>query len=69
MQKTRDLWDTLQTSTGARRQPLTIAITTAGHDVNSICYEVHEYAEKVHSGELVDPTFLPIIYSADRDDD
>lgn len=69
VQKNRDLWDTLQTSTGARAQPLTVAITTAGHDVNSICYEVHEYAEKVRSGELIDPTFLPIIYSADPQDD
>ncbi len=31
-QKTRDLWDTLTTGTGARAQPLTIVITTAGHD-------------------------------------
>ena len=31
-QPNRDLWDTLTTSTGSRRQPLTIAITTAGYD-------------------------------------
>ena len=68
-QPNRDLWDVLTTSTGARAQPLICAITTAGHDVNSICYEVHSYAQKVASGELDDPTFLPIIYAADRDDD
>ena len=43
-QRTRDLWDVLTTSTGARRQPLTFAITTAGHDRNSICWELHAYA-------------------------
>ena len=29
-QPNRDLWDVLVTSTGARSQPLTVAITTAG---------------------------------------
>ena len=43
-QRTRDLWDVLATSTGARRQPLTFAITTAGHDRLSICWELHCYA-------------------------
>ena len=36
VQKNRDLWDALTTSTGARREPLTIAITTAGYDKQSI---------------------------------
>ena len=31
----RDLYDVLKTSTGARTQPLVIAITTAGHDTSS----------------------------------
>ena len=43
-QRTRDLWDVLSTSTGARRQPLLFAITTAGFDRNSICWEQHVYA-------------------------
>ena len=68
-QPNRDLWDVLTTSTGARAQPLVVAITTAGHDVNSICYEVHEYAEQVRDGQIEDPTFLPIIYSANEQDD
>ena len=69
VQKTRDLWDVLQTSTGARRQPLTIAITTAGHDRSSICWELHEYAQGLLDGRLDDPTFLPVIYAAETDDD
>ena len=68
-QSSRDLYEVLTTSTGARAQPVVFAITTAGHDVNSICYEVHQYAKQVQSGEVDDPTFLPIIYAADRDDD
>ena len=49
-QPNRDLWDVLTTSTGSRRQPLVMALTTAGHDRASICYELHEYAEKVRDG-------------------
>ena len=65
----RDLFDVLQTSTGARTQPLVMAITTAGHDTSTICWELHEYARKVKQGEIDDPSFLPVLYSADLADD
>lgn len=65
----RELWDVLQTSMGARRQPLMLAITTAGYDRNSICWEQHEYARKITEGIVKDKTFLPIIYSAGQDED
>ena len=68
-QRTRDLWDALRTATGARRQPLMIALTTAGYDRSSVCWEVHDYACKVRDGAVDDPTFLPIIYGADPEDD
>ncbi len=63
----RDLWDVLTTSMGAREQPLTFAITTAGYDKQSLCYELHLYAEKVLDGTVIDPTFFPVIYSAQED--
>ncbi len=68
-QPSRDLWDVLATSTGARSQPLTVAITTAGFDRNSICWELHEYARKIKEGVIADDSFLPIIYAADETDD
>lgn len=68
-QPNRDLWDVLTTSTGARRQPLVVAITTAGYDRHSICWELHEYACKVRDGLIEDPSFLPVIFAADQDDD
>tara|TARA_R100000734_G_C3313080_1_gene104314 strand:- start:249 stop:1802 length:1554 start_codon:yes stop_codon:yes gene_type:complete len=68
-QKTRELFDVLTTSTGARRQPLTICITTAGYDKESICYEVHTYAQQVLSGAIKDESFLPVIFAAGKDDD
>ena len=71
VQPNRDLWDTIETSKGksGRRHPLTVAITTAGWDRNSICYEVHDYATKIRDGILDDQTFLPVIFSAKETDD
>lgn len=66
-QPNRELWDVLTTSTGARAQPLVVAITTAGYDRESICYELHEYALRVRDGIVDDPTFYPVVYSAPDD--
>lgn len=63
-QPNRELWDVLTTSTGARSQPLVFGITTAGYDQQSICFELWEYAEKVLSGVIDDPTFFTYIRSA-----
>jgi phage terminase large subunit-like protein len=65
----RDLWDVLFTSMGARWEPLMIAITTAGFDRQSICWEQHDYARRILEGHEVDPTFLPVIYAAPQDAD
>ena len=68
-QPNRELWDVLTTATGARRQPLVIAITTAGYDRESICWEQHEYARKVAEGIIEDDSFYPAIWAADEEDD
>lgn len=68
-QPNRDLVDVLTTSTGARRQPLMIHITTADYDRESICNEKYDYACKVRDGVIDDPAFLPVIYEATLDDD
>lgn len=60
----RELWDVMVTSMGARVQPLVIAITTAGTSRQTLCWEQHEYAEKVRDGVLDDSSFLPVIYAA-----
>lgn len=65
----RDLWDTLVTSTGARRQPLTVVTTTAGFDRHSLCFEQWDYARKVRDGVIDDPSFLPVLFEAAEDDD
>ncbi len=68
-QRTRTLWDTLAYAGSARRQPLQIAITTAGFDRHSICYEQHDYAEKVLSGVIEDDSFFPLIFAASPEED
>lgn len=68
-QPNRELWDVLTTSTGARRQPLTFAITTAGFDRHSLCYELHDHAVKVNAGIVQDDSFLGVIFAADEGDD
>jgi phage terminase large subunit-like protein len=58
---TRELWDVLTTSMGKREQPLTIAITTAGVGRTGIAWELYSYAKRVQSGEVEDPTLLPVL--------
>ena len=67
--KTRDLWDILETATGARRQPLMFAITTAGVSRQGICRELHDYLENVLEGSLEDDSFCGIIFTLDEEDD
>jgi phage terminase large subunit-like protein len=68
-QPKRDLFDVLHTAVGARAQPLEAYATTAGHDRHSICWEVHTYAVQVRDGYVDDPTFLPILFTAEEGDD
>jgi phage terminase large subunit-like protein len=69
-QPSRKLYDVMTKGSGdARMQPLYFLITTAGTDTHSICYEVHEKAKDILEGRKIDPTFYPVIYGADDDDD
>jgi phage terminase large subunit-like protein len=66
-QPNRDLWDVLtKGATIARKQPLVFAITTAGYDRNSICWELHDYALKVKNRIIKDKHFLLMIYGLDE---
>lgn len=68
-QTNRDLYDVLNTSTGARRQPMMVMITTAGFDRESICWEQHEYARKVLAGIVQDDEYFAYIRAAEEKDD
>ena len=69
VQKDSSLWDALTTSVGSRRQPLTIAITTAGYNRESICYKTEEYGRKVSEGIIKDDSFYFVKYACDLETD
>jgi len=50
-------------------QPLYFLITTAGDNTNTICYEVHQKAKDIIEGRKFDPSFYPVIYGAEENDD
>lgn len=69
-QPNRKLYDVMMYGSGnARKQPLYFLITTAGNDRHSICWEVHSKAEEILRGKIHDPSFYPVIYAADIEDD
>ena len=67
--KTRTLWDVLATGTGARRQPVLFAITTAGTSRAGVCYDQHRYVEQILEGAVTDDATFGIIYTIDEGDD
>ncbi len=71
-QPNRELWDTMTFGAGAaRREPLWWVITTAGNDPDrhSIGWEIHDKAQKIISGESINPSWYAKIYCAPEDAD
>lgn len=66
--KTRDMWSSLDTATGARAQPLIWTITTAGSNRAGICYEQRDYLKKVLGGQQEDDRTFGVIYTCDEGD-
>ncbi|MCP4616632.1 MAG: terminase large subunit [Bradyrhizobium sp.] len=54
-----EMFDVLETGTGARRQPIIAAITTPGTGQSGICHE-----QRVHSGQVLDGTVQDDAYLA-----
>lgn len=80
-QKDRGLYDVLDSSTGARSQPLGLGITTAGSNTAGVCYEQRSYLVRIlnatlrkHAGmgyrqegaEYEDDTYFGVIYTLDH---
>lgn len=68
-QKTRDVWDVMESALGARAQPLLSAITTAGFILDGICTEIRGYLLSVLEGKRQDDAFFGYVYTLDADDD
>jgi len=65
----RELYDVLQTSQGTRDEPLMLTISTQSSDPNHIMSELVDYAEKIATGALQDPTFVGHVYTVPMDAD
>lgn len=69
-QPNSELIDVLTTSTGARRQPLVVYITTAGiRKKGHVAWELHRKAQDIKKGKVKDDEFLAVIYQAGSNDD
>lgn len=63
--KNRSLWDVVDTATGARVQPLITAITTAGFNRQTVCWDLHVYLKKILSEIVADDSFFGMVFSLD----
>ena len=66
--KSRLLYDTINTAFGSRDESLLLVISTQNHDPSHIMSEVYDYAEKVSTGKVIDPTYYAQLYSAPQSD-
>lgn len=64
--RTREVWDVIETATGAREQPLLLGITTAGSNRAGIAYEQRDYVIKLLKQVTRDETYFGIIYTIDE---
>ncbi|MFG1374677.1 terminase TerL endonuclease subunit [Xanthobacter oligotrophicus] len=67
--KKRDLWDVLKSGLVKTPGSLLLIATTAGRGQENIAWEIVEDARKVARGAVRDPSILPILYEAGKDDD
>lgn len=67
--KNGEVLEMVEKSQGARKQPLSFIITTAGSDLYGVGFQRHEQAINIVKGVIKDESTLVCIYGADKDDD
>jgi phage terminase large subunit-like protein len=66
---TDDLYTTMITGMGARRQPLMWVITTAGYNIDGPCYDKRREVIEMLAGTVPDDELFGLIYTIDEGDD
>lgn len=61
--------DMMRAGTKGRTQALIIEITNSGVDRNSVCYQHHEYSERVATGVIEDDSWFTYVCGLDEGDD
>ncbi len=64
-----NLWEALTSGLDKSDNSLMIIATTAGKGQENIAFKTIDDARKVARGDVVDPSILPVLFEADRDDD
>lgn len=67
--QTPALHDSMETGMGAREQPLLLVITTAGYNLASPCFDMHDESCKVLEGTVELEDLFCIMYGIDEKDD
>ena len=65
----RETFDVIYSGMSKRKDSLTLCITTAGMDIESVGYTQSVYAKKICEGLLEDDQFFAIVYTIDEGDD
>lgn len=67
--RNREVWDVMMTATGARTQPMILATTTAGKNVEGVCWQQNQYSQKVLEGIFNDDSHFAYVATIDEGDD
>ena len=67
--KKREAWDVATGGTASRRQPLVFAITTAGYDKRTVCWEQHRRSTRILEGAIDGDQHFAYIATIDEGDD
>jgi phage terminase large subunit-like protein len=67
--KNADLFETLDTSTGQRSNPIGWTITTPGTDQLTICYQQYSYSNNILNGIIEDDSYWCTIFESDKEAD
>lgn len=65
----RDLFDVLRSARGARKNPLSFYITTAGYNTLGVCFEQHNFSKKILQNLITADHYFCIIFTLDENDD
>lgn len=65
----RETFDVVYSGMSKRKDSLTLCITTAGFDIDSVGYSQSIYAKKVAIGEVDDDQFFAAVFTLDEGDD
>lgn len=63
--RSRKTWQALRTGMNKAPGALLIIITQAGRGQENLAFDLLQYARKVQSGDIEDPSFLPVLFETD----